>query len=312
MADLEERVLSIQSHVVSGYVGNKSAIFPLQILGFEVDAINSVQFSNHTGYAKGVKGQVLNDEQLWELIVGLQENDLDRYSHIINGYIGSTSFLLKLAEVIKAMKKRNPNLVYVCDPVMGDIGPGMYVPEEVLPIYRKEIIDLADVCLPNQFEAELLTEMKINNEEDAIRVMQMLHNRGVKIVVLSSTELGSDTELVAFASKSCGNGDNQIAQAVKINIPKLPIAFVGSGDLFTALISAWLHKSNGNLQETLEKAIASMQAVLKRTLDHAMAVTPKGQNPKPSAMELKLIQSKGNLENPDVKIKAIQIVNRPA
>ena len=67
---VERRILSIQSHVVSGYVGNKSATFPLQLLGFEVDAINSVQFSNHTGYAKGIKGQVLNDSQLQELIEG--------------------------------------------------------------------------------------------------------------------------------------------------------------------------------------------------------------------------------------------------
>merc|ERR1712045_163271 len=74
MSSNELRVLSIQSHVVSGYVGNKSATFPLQLLGFEVDAINSVQFSNHTGYAKGVRGQVLNDQQLAELIEGLKQN----------------------------------------------------------------------------------------------------------------------------------------------------------------------------------------------------------------------------------------------
>ena len=168
---VERRILSIQSHVVSGYVGNKSATFPLQLLGFEVDAINSVQFSNHTGYAKGIKGQVLNDSQLQELIEGittsktvsrtmkhpnflsgLQMNDIDTYSHVINGYIGAPSFLLKLAEVVKALKKKNPDLIYVCDPVMGDFGPGMYVPETLLPIYQKEIVPIADVCLPNQFE----------------------------------------------------------------------------------------------------------------------------------------------------------------
>merc|ERR1712223_2283867 len=90
MTDQENRILSIQSHVVSGYVGNKSATFPLQLLGFEVDAINSVQFSNHTGYDKGVRGQVLD------------------------------------------MKKKNPDLVFVCDPVMGDMGPGWYVPQTLM------------------------------------------------------------------------------------------------------------------------------------------------------------------------------------
>ncbi len=104
-------MLSVQSHVVSGYVGNKSATFPLQLLGFEVDAINSVQFSNHTGYAGGVHGQVLDDKQLWDLVEGLRINHIDRYSHLINGYIGSDKFLIKLAEVIKTLRQTNPKMV---------------------------------------------------------------------------------------------------------------------------------------------------------------------------------------------------------
>ena len=93
---------------------------------------------------------MLDDSQLGELVLGLQENGLDRYSHCITGYIGSESFLSKVAEVVRALKTRNPELVYVCDPVMGDFGPGMYVPKELLPVYRKEIVPIADVCVPNQ------------------------------------------------------------------------------------------------------------------------------------------------------------------
>merc|ERR1712223_449247 len=166
MTDQENRILSIQSHVVSGYVGNKSATFPLQLLGFEVDAINSVQFSNHTGYSKGVRGQVLNDQQLAELIEGLKQNNLDNYSHIINGYIGSDGFLKQLKSTVEHLKKKNPNLIYVCDPVMGDTEPGWYVPQSLLPIYRDEILPLADVCVPNQSEAQLLTGKKISNESE--------------------------------------------------------------------------------------------------------------------------------------------------
>ena len=150
-------------------------LIPLQSIhlsshaGFEVDAINSVQFSNHTGYPNGIKGQVLDDSQLWELYQGLQENQIDGcYSHVINGYIGAPSFLLKMAEVIKALKSKNPGLTYVCDPVMGDFGPGMYVPESLLPIYQNEIIPISDVCLPNQFEAELITGIKENNMKIAV------------------------------------------------------------------------------------------------------------------------------------------------
>ena len=200
MADLCPRVLSIQSHVVSGYVGNKSATFPLQLLGFEVDAINSVQFSNHTGYSKGIKGQVLDDKQLQELMDGLEMNNINNYSHVINGYIGSKSFLLKLGDIIKHLKTVNPDLIYVCDPVMGDFGPGMYVPQELLPVYQQVIVPLSDVCLPNQFEAELITGKKITNEGDARQVLDDLHALGVKTVILSSTELGDSKHLVGLAS----------------------------------------------------------------------------------------------------------------
>jgi pyridoxine kinase len=121
------RVLSIQSHVVHGYVGNKSASFPLQLLGFDVDPINSVQFSNHTGY-KSFKGQRLNGNELWELVEGLDANDLLHYSHLLtglclrslsiestdrnSGYIGTTSFLETVLRVLNHVREKNPNLIY--------------------------------------------------------------------------------------------------------------------------------------------------------------------------------------------------------
>ncbi|MED6116777.1 hypothetical protein PIB30_103365 [Stylosanthes scabra] len=105
------RVLSIQSHTVQGYVGNKSAVFPLQLLGYDVDPINSVQFSNHTGYPT-FKGQVLNGQQLWELIEGLEGNDLLYYTHLLTGYIGSVSFLDTVLEVVSKLRSVNPKLIY--------------------------------------------------------------------------------------------------------------------------------------------------------------------------------------------------------
>ena len=109
------------------------------------------QFSNHTGYANGVRGQVLNNEQLAELIEGLKINNLDeKYTHIINGYIGSEGFLKQLKDTVDHLKSKNPKLIFVCDPVMGDTEPGWYVPQSLMPIYRDEILPLADVCVPNQ------------------------------------------------------------------------------------------------------------------------------------------------------------------
>jgi len=302
MSDLPLRVLSIQSHVVSGYVGNKSATFPLQLLGFEVDTVNSVQFSNHTGYSAGVRGQILDDTQLQELIDGLDANNINKYSHIINGYIGSKSFLSKLASVVSHLKSVNPELVYVCDPVMGDTGPGLYVPPDLLPVYKSLILPLADVCLPNQFEAELLTDKKIVTEEDAREVMDLLHSKGPSTVILSSTELGSDKYLLGMASTVI----NGVKTVVKVNIPKFPAAFVGTGDLFTALCTAWLTKTQGDLKLTLEKTIGTMQAVLTRTLAHANNAAQSAglSKPSPAQMELKLIQSKADIEQPPSSIQA--------
>lgn len=298
-----ERVLSIQSHVVSGYVGNKSATFPLQLLGFEVDAINSVQFSNHTGYPAGVRGQVLDDAQLQELVDGLDANNINHYSHIINGYIGSKSFLTKLGEVVSHLKAVNPGLIYVCDPVMGDTGPGLYVPQDLLPVYQDTILPLADVCLPNQFEAELLTGQKIGCEEDALAVMESLHSKGVGTVILSSTELGSEKHLVGLASQVRPGSARCV---VKVCIPKFPAAFVGTGDLFTALSTAWLARTEGDLKISLERTIGTMQAVLSLTLSHALAAAEAAglDKPTPAMMELKLIQSREEIMNPPVKIQA--------
>ncbi|KAK8914087.1 Pyridoxal kinase [Platanthera zijinensis] len=105
------RVLSIQSHTVQGYVGNKSAVFPLQLLGYDVDPINSVQFSNHTGYST-FRGQVLDGQQLWDLIEGLSANNLLYYTHLLTGYIGSVSFLNAILGVVEKLRLINPELIY--------------------------------------------------------------------------------------------------------------------------------------------------------------------------------------------------------
>ncbi|KAF2905739.1 hypothetical protein ILUMI_00452 [Ignelater luminosus] len=287
------RVLSIQSHVVFGYVGNKSATLPLQLLGFEVDAINSVQFSNHTGYGK-FKGQVLSDTDLDDLVKGLSMNDLDHYTHLLTGYIGSASFLNRIASLVKHLKEINPNLIYVCDPVMGDNGK-MYVPEELLPIYKESIVPLADIITPNQFEAELLTGQKITCVDDAWKAIKILQEKGCKTVVLSSTELGDQKHLLAIASSKAGNQSS----AATINIPKLPACFTGTGDLFASLFLAWIYKTDNCLKEALERTIGTLQAVLKRTLNYATVV---GVSPK--SLELKLIQSKADIENPEPTVTA--------
>lgn len=297
------RVLSIQSHVVCGYVGNKSACFPLQVLGFEVDTINSVQFSNHTGY-QHFKGQVLDDTQLGDLIDGLKSNGLDHYTHLLTGYIGSTSFLHKVKSVVEHLKAVNPNLIYVCDPVMGDNGK-MYVPEELLPVYQQEIVPLADIITPNQFEAELLSGQKIESKADAAVVMEWFHGRGVKAVVLSSTDLGAEEELVVLAS-SITNGSKE---KFNTHIPRLPVNFTGTGDLFAALLMAWSHLTNNNLKRSVEATLDTMQAILQRTLAEAQEEAGAGQPLTVRHLELRLVQSLEDIRSPAAKVTATPLLS---
>lgn len=213
-----------------------------KVLGLEVDTINSVQLSNHTGF-KHWKGQVLNSSDLEELILGLKLNKLHNYSHLLTGYVGSASFLEKIVEVVKEFKEVNPELYFVCDPVMGDNGQ-MYVPEELLPIYRDHLIPMANLITPNQFEAELLTGITIKTEDDVIEAMNVLHSKGVETVVVSSASLNTSNVLTVLGSSWKGNEKT----SVKLEIPCLPATFLGTGDLFTAVLLAWMAKSYGDLK----------------------------------------------------------------
>ncbi|XP_068698790.1 pyridoxal kinase-like isoform X2 [Montipora capricornis] len=291
------RVLSIQSHVVSGYVGNDSATFPLQVLGFEVDTINSVQLSNHTGY-EHMKGQVLDSKELKALFEGLKLNNLHHFSHLLTGYVGSKSFLEELLQVIHQLREANPNLIFVCDPVMGDAGE-FYVPEELMPVYRDGILPLADIITPNQFEAELLSGMKITNESEAFKAMTILHERGTKTVVLTSSDLGDHKTLIALGSTVKGDHKN-----IRIEIPKLDAVFTGTGDLFASVLLAWLHRHPNDLALACEATVSTVQAVLHRTLAHAQRLAGEGNRPTAAQIELRLIQSLDDIRNPSITFKA--------
>uniref|UniRef100_A0A6P7G208 Pyridoxal kinase n=2 Tax=Diabrotica virgifera virgifera TaxID=50390 RepID=A0A6P7G208_DIAVI len=298
MPETAARVLSIQSHVVSGYVGNKSAVFPMQLLGIEVDFINSVQFSNHTGY-KAFKGQILTENDLTDLVDGLSANDIDVYSHLLTGYIGSESFLKNIIKVVEHLKRKNPDLVYVCDPVMGDNGE-LYVPKELVPIYKDSVVKLADIITPNLLELQLLTDIDVKSVEDVWKAIDILHNRGVKNVIVSSVEIPKRPNFLnVYASSSKGENKEKYC----LEIPKLPITFTGSGDLFAALILSWMHISNSNLKQSLENTIASLHAVLRRTLDATQGKPLTAFN-----TELKLLQSKRDIEEPIVNFKATRVL----
>ncbi|CAN1351573.1 Pyridoxal kinase, partial [Linum perenne] len=268
------------SFVLQGYVGNKSAVFPLQLLGYDVDPINSVQFSNHTGYPS-FKGQVLNGQQLWELIEGLQANNLLFYTHLLTGYIGSVSFLNTVLEVVNKLRTINPKLIYVCDPVMGDEGK-LYVPPDLVAVYREKVVPVASMLTPNQFEAEQLTGSRIVSEDDGREACNKLHAAGPSKVVLTSINIDGGLLLIGSDQKEKG----QPPQQFKIAIPKIP---------------AYFTKYPDNLDKAAELAVSSLQALLQRTVaDYRKA----GYDPAASSLEIRLIQSQDDIRNPDIRFKA--------
>ena len=105
-------VLSIQSHVVFGYAGNTAAVFPLQRLGREVWAINTVEFSNHTGYGSW-KGKVLGAELVHELASGLEERGvLSRCEAVLSGYLGDAAVGRAIIDTVKKVRAESPKALY--------------------------------------------------------------------------------------------------------------------------------------------------------------------------------------------------------
>jgi len=251
------RVLSIQSHVVSGYVGLKSSTFPLQLLGFDVDPLPTVCFSNHTGYKGGFKGTRGNVNEMMEIFEGLEANGLLKdVGIVVTGYIGGGDYLRGILEILK---KTPPSTRYVCDPVMGDNGK-LYVSPELVDIFRDDIIPRAWLIAPNAFEASILTGLDISGPEDCKKAIRLLHDKGPEYVVVTSVSFDGRM-LVMMSSKTSG-------EVWQIETPIVPGKYTGTGDLFTSLIVAHMVKSSNVIPETLKKTVKTLYYVIKRTNEY--------------------------------------------
>lgn len=196
----------------------------------------------------------------------------------------------------------------VCDPVLGDNGR-MYVPQELLEIYKQEIIKYANVITPNQYEVELLTNITIKQESDVWEAIRIFHEMGVDIVVISSSDCKSTEspgveQLKAFISKR--NGPRYV-----LDIPKLGsknMSFTGTGDLFAALFLAHSHQMDGDrLNVALERTVATLQSVIQTTIRSMPEDVKNGaRSPTAFELELKIVQSKSDIENPKVLLTAKQ------
>ena len=162
------KILSIQSSVAYGHAGNSSAVFPLQRLGHEVWAVNTVHFSNHTGYGAW-RGPLLAPSDVAEVITGIEERGvLPQCDAVLSGYQGAEEVGEVVLDAVARVKAANPAAVYCCDPVMGDVGRGFFVRPGIPEFMRDKVIPAADLATPNQFELEFLTGRQVGSTDDLL------------------------------------------------------------------------------------------------------------------------------------------------
>jgi pyridoxine kinase len=256
-------ILSIQSHVVYGYVGNRAATFPLQLLGHEVHAINTVQFSNHTGYGHW-RGEIFSAQHIADLVMGLAElGAIQGCDAVLSGYLGKQAIGQEVLKAVALCQQHNPQLIYACDPVMGDVGRGIFVQQDIPAFLLQHAIPQAQILTPNHFEMELLCQRPITSISAAIQACELLRTRPEQIIVVTSfkQEAGSAQRLDIFMSCAEGN--------FLISTPYLAFAQPpnGTGDLFSALFLGYYLKQRDAVK-SLELATAAVYGVLQYSFVH--------------------------------------------
>src|SRR5687767_4383251 len=214
-------LLSIQSHVAYGHVGNASAVFPMQRLGVEVWPIHTVQFSNHTGYGAW-KGRVFDGPAIEELVEGIAERGvLGRCDGVLSGYMGSPDIGTAILDAVARVRAMNPNALYCCDPVIGDVGRGVFVRPGIPEFMKEHAVRAADIVTPNQFELDLLSGCSSATRHDALAAIDAVHALGPKVVLVTSlhTDETPAEAVDLVASDASGR--------FRVRTPKLPISING-------------------------------------------------------------------------------------
>lgn len=253
---MQDGILSIQSAVAYGHAGNSAAVFPLQRLGFEVWPVNTVLFSNHTGYGAW-RGRVVELGWVEELIEGIADRGaFSRTQAVLSGYLGDPSLGDVVLRTVERVRGLRPDMLYACDPVMGDEGRGFFVKPGLPEFFKARAVPAADIVTPNQFELSYLAGMGISTLEDALVAAESVRATGPKIVVCTSLLTGGEDELGVLAHGADGS--------YVCWTPRLPVSLNGTGDVFTALFLAYWLKS-GDVAATLAQATAAMYALVEAT-----------------------------------------------
>ncbi|MDN5804176.1 MAG: pyridoxal kinase PdxY [Microlunatus sp.] len=280
-------ILSIQSSVAYGHVGNSAATFPLMRMGVEVYPVLTVHFSNHTGYGDW-RGPLLAAVDIADVIKGIDERGaLEHCDAVLSGYQGGEDVGAVILDAVELVRIRNPDAVYCCDPVMGDVGLGFFVRPGIPELMRDKIVPAAQIITPNQFELEYLTGRSTSTVAEVLAAADAVRELGPQTVLITSVvhdaALAGTIDMVAVA----GEG------AWSVTTPLLPRTFTGAGDLTSATFLAHL-LSSGSVEIAVERTAAIVYGVLKATVD-------SGQS------ELQLVAAQSELVEPSNTFPVIRL-----
>lgn len=281
------RILSIQSSVSYGHVGNSAAVFPLQRIGHEVMPVFTVVFSNHTGYGSW-KGPMLTGDDVRGIVQGIDERGgLDDVELVLSGYQGGDDIGDAILDSVALVKERNPDAVYACDPVLGSAQSGCFVAPEVQHLIRDRVVPQADLISPNQFELGFITGTDPHTLEETLESVELARAAGPQTVLVTSV-LRPDRpegtiEMLAVTSEG----------AWIVQTPHLPMKANGSGDVTSALFSAHLLAS-GDPAYALGRTAESVFELLDNTLQ-------SGQR------ELQLVESQEAYVRPARTFQVLQV-----
>jgi pyridoxine kinase len=249
-------ILTIQSHVARGHVGLNAAVLPLQLLGFEVDAVPTVVFSNHLGWPE-FKGRALDLDWIRDLIDGVDRRGLDRCRCLLTGFIGAPELGEVVLHALDRVRAANPEALYACDPVMGN-EEGFFVRPGVPEYLRDHIVPRADILFPNHMELEFLVGRKVRGVAQAREAALEVQAMGPGAVVVTSLEARDDHADVIPVVAIDRNG------AWQAEVARLDVPVDGAGDLIAAVFTAMVLKGSAT-PDALAHALAATHGVMRRT-----------------------------------------------
>jgi pyridoxine kinase len=280
-------VLSIQSHVAYGHAGNSAAVFPLQRLGKEVWPVLTVSFSNHTGYGAW-RGPMLTASDVADVIAGIEDRGvLGECEAVLSGYQGAEDVGAVILDAVATVKAANPAALYCCDPVMGDVGRGMFVRPGIPDFMRDRVVPAADVVTPNHFELDFLAGTETTTLDGLLGAADRVRARGPGVVLVTSV-IVHDTPHDRLDMVVVGPDG-----AWRTRTPRLSVSPQGAGDLTAAVFLANL-LDHGPLEAVLARTASSVYAVVEAT-DAA------------GAPEMLLVESQDRLAHPRMEFEPEQL-----